>query len=226
MLIISKRKDYYDGVVSTTGVDKTIVYDRQTKMFDEKEKGFPVTFQRWSPFKKDKKENPFINLSYHDINKEYEKQYQHYGFFIIGFCGKLYTGWKLYYEERNFDPGSRHYRPTNLITEFNYDFDEIKKIVKTKGYWGDLEENVNNIKNFNAVELFRGLKTPVFVYDGDYDRKEISKYYKSNDTKFIINPNLGDYEFYKVFDAFRAFQEIQMFLSGVLGSGEKEMIGR
>ena len=29
MYIISKKKDYYDGVAGTTGIDKTIVYDRQ-----------------------------------------------------------------------------------------------------------------------------------------------------------------------------------------------------
>ncbi len=222
MLIISKRKDYYDGVVGTTGVDKTIVYDRQITEFDEKE--FPDLFKHKSPYMKDRKENPFINLSYHDINKEYLKQYQYYGFFIVGFCGRLYIGWKLYHEEPNHDPDSKHFRPKNLITEFNYDFDEVKKIIKIEGYWGNIEENVNKIKNFNAVQLFRDLKTPVFIYDGDYNRTEVNKYYRRNDIKFIVNPLLKNYEFYKMFDAFKAFQEIQMFLGGVLGSGEKEII--
>ena len=35
---------------------------------------------------------------------------------------------------------------------------------------------------------------------------------------------LKDYEFYKKFDSFAAFQEIQMFLSGVLGNKENEII--
>ena len=39
-----------------------------------------------------------------------------------------------------------------------------------------------------------------------------------------LNPHYNDYEFYKVFDSFTAFQEIQMFMGGVLGSGEKEIV--
>jgi hypothetical protein len=217
MLIISKRKDYYDGVAGTVGVDKTIVYNRQIVEFDEIDA--PVFFQHKSPYVKDRKENPFINLSYHDINKEYLNQYQYYGFFIVGFCGKLYIGWKLYSEEPSYNPDTKV-----LNTEFNYNFDQIKKIVKIDGYWGNIEENVNKIKNFNAVQLFRDLKTPVFIYDGDYNRIKIEKNYRRNNTKFIINPLLKDYEFYKMFNTFQAFQEIQMFLSGVLGSGEKEII--
>ena len=34
MYIIAKKKDYYDGVVGTMGIDKTIVYNRETKIFD------------------------------------------------------------------------------------------------------------------------------------------------------------------------------------------------
>lgn len=29
MLIVSKYKDYYDGVVKSTGVDKSVIYDRK-----------------------------------------------------------------------------------------------------------------------------------------------------------------------------------------------------
>jgi len=45
-----------------------------------------------------------------------------------------------------------------------------------------------------------------------------------NNRKFFINPVLKDYEFYKIFDSYQAFQEIQMFISGVLGSKEKDII--
>ena len=30
MYIIAKNKDYYDGVAGTMGIDKTIVYERNT----------------------------------------------------------------------------------------------------------------------------------------------------------------------------------------------------
>ena len=48
--------------------------------------------------------------------------------------------------------------------------------------------------------------------------------WKSDTQKFFINPLLKDYQFYKVYDAVQTFQEIQMFISGVLGNKEKEII--
>ncbi len=35
MFIISKKKDYYDGVVGTVGIDKTLVYNRETVEIEE-----------------------------------------------------------------------------------------------------------------------------------------------------------------------------------------------
>ena len=52
----------------------------------------------------------------------------------------------------------------------------------------------------------------------------IGTYTRTRNIKFFINPNLKNYEFYKIFDTFQAFQEIQMFLGGVLGAGEKNII--
>ena len=44
MLIISKKKDFYDGVVGTMGIDKTLVYDRE--IIEVEEKNFPSIFQK------------------------------------------------------------------------------------------------------------------------------------------------------------------------------------
>ena len=74
------------------------------------------------------------------------------------------------------------------------------------------------------MELFRQLNVPIFIYDSDYDRKFIGRYTRRSNEVFITNPTLKDYEFYKVQDSFTAFQEIQMFLGGVLGKGEKEIV--
>jgi hypothetical protein len=44
------------------------------------------------------------------------------------------------------------------------------------------------------------------------------------DEKIIYNPVLKKYKFYKIFDAFHAFQELAMFVSGVLGGTSPPMI--
>ena len=42
--------------------------------------------------------------------------------------------------------------------------------------------------------------------------------------KIILNANLKDYRFAKIKDPFTAFQDIMMYISGVLGVGEPEMV--
>ena len=41
----------------------------------------------------------------------------------------------------------------------------------------------------------------------------------------IINPELSDWQFYKVLDAYQAFQELEMFLGGVLAGEDNPMAG-
>ncbi len=219
MLIITRKKDYYDGVVGTMGIDKTLVYNREPVEVDEKD--FPKFIKRNKYDWRGTKDTPFITLSNHDIKKEYKKQYEQYGHFVVGFCGKFYVGWKLYHEidDPNIIAGKK------LITEITYDFDLIKKIIKSRSYWGNIEDDINRIKNFEGLQYFRDFNAPVFVYDADFERKIINrKYVDRSICKLIINPLLKDYEFYKVFDSFQAFQEISMFMGGVLGRGEKEII--
>src|ERR1035437_121426 len=216
MLIISRKKDYYDGVVGSMGVDKTIVYDRVTTILEESEK-FPKEFQpnkSWSR----RKENHFINLSH--FSNYPKTKYLENASFIVGFCGKLYIGWKLYCEFNVSDMIS-----PLLVTEITYDFEYVKKHVKTTT-WGssNLNDDVEYVKNYNAIEVFRTLKTPIFIYDYDYNRTSINVYRKRSKCVFIINPNLSEYEFYTVFDSFQAFQEVQMFMGGVLGKGEKDIV--
>jgi hypothetical protein len=216
MLILAKKKDYYDGVVGTMGVDKTLVYDRQTievenddmpKIFKGKRGYWGITYR----------ENPFHELAYHNIKKEYKGVCDEHAHFIIGFCGKLYIGWKLYRIIDNMYD--------RIDTEITYDNDFIIKILEERSWHGNLIDSINYVQTFDALQIFRDLNTPVFVYDGDYNRLWFDrKRYNHHNPKFFINPLLKDYEFYKVFDSFQAFQEVSMFMGGVLGRGEKEIV--
>ena len=107
-----------------------------------------------------------------------------------------------------------------------YDVKFVESLLESRPYYGNFIDNVNLIKNYDAKDLFVEYNTPVFVYDGDYGRTALTtgRSYHRNKDAFIINPLLKDYEFYKVFDTFQAFQEIQMYIGGVLGSKENEII--
>jgi hypothetical protein len=206
MLIISKKKDYYDGVVGTMGVDKTLVYNRELTEVESKD--FPSMFRLKDNRTENKIRNAFTRLGGNVFKKEYRSIYETYSHFIVGFCGKLYVGFQFYTPHKFGEVD-------NVLT--TYDFDVVREIVQNEGWHSNLTEDYNYIMNYNPIEIFREFNVPVFVYD-DYD------YNSRRNGKFYLNPILKEYEFYKIFDAFQAFQEIEMFLGGVLGKGEKEIV--
>jgi hypothetical protein len=220
MYIISKKKDYYDGVAGSAGIDKTLVYDRQITELEDKD--MPDFFRKTTFFNhfRGKDNNPFYRLSNSHIKNEYFNKYPRHSYFLIGFCGKLYAGFKLY----SIDKNTTEYN--NVITTITYDKDYMIELFDGKTYHGHFEDNLNHVLQYDAMEWFREMKTPCFVYDQDsgLDHIDLKHYGRNYVSKFIINPILKDYEFYKVFDTFQAFQEISMFIGGVLGRGEKEII--
>ena len=209
MYIICKKKDYYDGVAGTTGIDKTIVYDR--KIIEIEENNLPKEFNHYSF--SIRKATPFHKLSNTTIKRNLRDLYTHTAPFIIGFCGKLYVGWKLYSEGTSKE----------LITALTYDNENMKTLVEPHHFGSNFEDNLNYVLSYDPIEIFRGLNAPIFIYDSDYDRTDINKFWR-NHPKFFKNPLLKEYQFYKVFDAVQAFQEISMFLGGVLGNREKEIV--
>ncbi len=213
MYIISKQKDYYDGVVGSVGIDKTIVYERVAQEI-ESNKDYPKTIVELADGDSSTWWDTGLNR-YH-VKKD-QKKFDGNCAFIVGFCGKLYVGWKFYREIKRQFGYSSHWK-----TEFTYDIDHASKYMETKiGKNTFLQDHLKNIVDANVLDVFREYNTPAFVYDCDWSEDNFGGNYRHS---FVINPKLKDLQFYKVFDAFTAFQEISMFLGGVLGVGEKEII--
>jgi len=212
MYIISKFKDYYDGVVGTVGLDKTIIYERETIEIEndiDKPKVFRVKPHTW------RTDNLFIKTCRAEIDKKKTKKYDDVLGFIVGFCGKLYVGWKFEYKEKSWDGvvGINSETKTDII----YGYENAKEILKVDFWNSSLDDDMKYIENYDPINIFREINSPVFIL-AKTDKKS------RNNTIFTINPNLKDYEFYKVIDAFTAFNEIEMFISGVLGTGENKII--
>jgi len=203
MLIISKNKDYYDGVVGTTGVDKTIVFERTTQEINDNKK-FPKPFQR-SGWRSENK--LYQHFSYNSKSDKYLEA----SHFIIGFCGRLYLGFKMAYEvKKGF--------LTDTLIDYTYDVSEFKEHFNQRWSFSDFDEFVEYVKNYDCVDIHRELNAPIFILDMNPNMARIHK------EVFIINPILKEYQFYKVFDSFTALQEIQMYISGVLGIGENPTV--
>lgn len=224
MLIISKFKDYYDSAVGH-GVDKTIVYKRDwIRKFDKDPRSSTSENQKqWEEYLAGK-------TWYHPHRTKHrsyvEKGYGHnrkgtFEHFVIGFCGKLYPGVIL---------DNKDYKG---IENAFYDKDKLIKAVKDKhdltedevdlsapfGFkhnsWGEYRWDRSRGDWFNEkdhsglLSIFEEYKTPCFI-----------KWNQCVD----INPELKEFKFQQVMDPYTTFQEIMMYISGVLGVNEVEVV--
>ena len=213
MYIISKQKDYYDGVVGTVGMDKTIVYERKTVEIEDNESLPKFVRHRRFDWKSG---NPFRNICNAHVKTDNNRGYHGVDGFIVGFCGKLYFGWKFYYKEKEFNTEIGELEEV-IKDDIIYGYDNVKDLLKTEFWGSSLDDDMKIVENYNPLEVFRKYNAPIFLYDSFHARPR-------REPQFIVNPILKDWEFYKVVDAFTAFTELQMYISGVLGTGEKEII--
>jgi len=128
---------------------------------------------------------------------------KHYMLRIVGFCGKLYPC--IEYTNRNLQ-----------TTDYFYDLKDIeiptrKRLLKS---WKKPEEQLKDfahsfelIKKYApAMKIFTEFKVPYFV---------------RTRSSIILVPNLKDIKFYRKLDVYQTFQEIEMYLFGVLGQPNK-----
>ena len=186
MLITDGKRDYYDSVAGTMGIDKTLVWKRN---IEELKYSSPNSFYR------------IVNC--HPYNT---KNFKHVEMFIIGFCGKSYIGFKF---EINTDIKIITYDKEEVIKVFNLNDKTMKYTLNNFNNYYD------EISKINYDEVYRKHNTPVFIISSDYT---------NHNTYMTINGCLSDYEFYKVFNSFDAFQEISMFIGGVLVSSENAIV--
>lgn len=234
MLILSKTHDYYDSVAKTSGVDKTVVFNRvETESIDiVLEARLPQQFRG-------EDDGGFATL---------------YKFGILGFCGKLYP---VCVEHKASDSSTTATIPTITENKVTFIYDHVKieeiwfKYPRTFAHswhkknflsktgkknindrWNDYKRLLSNTSSLNNI--FVDKQVPYFVAtDGMldvYNRFSIlgseSYSWKTtlNKKKIALLPSLNDLQFYRVMNPQTAFQEIYMYLSGVLGVGDKPMI--
>lgn len=142
----------------------------------------------------------------HDLYSVYGKDYV-----VIGFAGDLYPMVRIRDTQWPFENTYYFYTYKDL-KEY---LDKEKKKISYYSGWGR-----NSLKTFfdknrwNFLnKYFREYHCPTFIY-----RKDSSGNYI-----ITTNPILKDYAFYRIKDSFTAFQEIHMFLAGVLGNIEKDI---
>lgn len=195
MRLISKSRDYYDSALKMW-YDETITYVRKA---DTREVSVRLT--------------DILN----NLNLRYISSYEVTPL-LIGFAGKFYPVIEF------FHGNDINEEKTNT---YHYTYEELKKHLKSnRNKYLDKEFKRFFDNDYSSLEyLFAEYNSPIVVLDISaffvecrykrlgYELTEL------HDRAVNINVVLKDYEFYRVFDTYTAFQEISMYVSGVLNQG-------
>ncbi len=193
MRIISNFHDYYD-CIQAYGQDQKFMYMRKPQLFllDN---------------------NPFSEARlYH-----YHRDIEHHEYFI-GFCGKIYPLTVVSYGpwgEPDIKSVCYTVEDVDAFINEHYDKKTIKRYYDKKG-WGWFRQGCVQqfFKDGKALQdrhekMFIDSSNPLFVLDT----------WRNADHKFRLNYNtsLKKFKFFKIFPTVLAYQEISMYLGGVLG---------
>jgi hypothetical protein len=207
MLIISPFSDYYDGVASS-GIDTTIRYHRQT-----------TTIKATSPFYINYLPTNLMGQHFDFIMNQRRRDLLEASlkaaschFQVVGFCGthlvSVRLGKNYYFGESILDIEWSKQKPHGKPTAHQIIIDLIQK------FHGKVDH-----------QLFQQFQVPVFVVP-------MESYIQTNaeldpslyQPLFTLNPNLKELQFPKYKDAYSAFQEIQGYISGILGADDRPTV--
>ena len=206
MYIISKFKDYYDTALGW-GIDKSTVYVRKTEEVSLKTKMYTVS----AKYDRDSWRTEVSQV-------------------LIGFCGKIYPVIKVH-KHRLFsdycgdeDSANFFYTAEDFLKFREQEGLTLSRKPSWKNYFSSrsylfkYEVDVKEFfdpTNWNFLkDCFQKYHSPLFTFKND--RRADKK------TNLILNPILKDLKFAKVKDPYTAFQDIYMFMAGVLGNIEKD----
>lgn len=227
MKIVSKYKDYYDGIQSM-GFDKSIVYVRHETVKSVKK---PKSYKSYLQNSEDTLELDRINLETGD----YKPNQEHIDCseLEVGFCGKLYPAIIFKHIKNEKEIGKKVFYSTgsvlNYIKQLKKNYKSLYYRCSFYNYYLDepttkfLDDYFEQKKYDNTYESwFQEFETPIFIFTSDPDQTKRNWNIKRNeDILYIIsNPILKEIEFYRIKDNYSAFQELSQFLGGVLGNTE------
>ena len=227
MKIYSKFHDYYDKALGY-GIDPTVTYERKEEDITGLVKKQPILEKIIKKihddvfdFRVERVNSPELQV----INK-----------IVVLFCGKVYFCVKISYKIK----GVPYY--DNTVTEFIYTFDAFKRAIVTHSKI-NLEHNITSglfdgarskpmsigkrfkllfdkqgIESEIVKDLHFELDSPVMVINYDLI------YTYSKRISVFKNKCLKDIEFFKIVNPFEAFQELSMFIGGVMGGKSPIMI--
>ncbi len=203
MRIISDFHDYYDAV-QAVGQDQTLIYHRKREETTVSEYPLPV-----------------LRLSFPQNAPAIEIQ-QH----IVGFCGKIYPVMALTHTASRKSAICHDLGEVDSFLEGTCRKREMEAYrAEANPYWHRrrwLDDSLHSFrskfeKHFTEctkkkdafVAMFIEKQCPVWI------GTVLDMWRRGANGKIVYNGSLKELEFFRLFDTFRAFQEIAMFLGGL-----------
>ena len=216
MRIISKFRDYYDSAQGY-GLDPNLIYHRINSRVDT------IDIKALEKYKHQ------LHEEFYTANKLFKGENTSSistERCLICFCGFLYP---VVVTKRCINSGEigrridkkYAYSEEDAIKDLSkIGYKEAKKrsrFHKSYWYWYDRGEGMEFFERKESEELMQ------FSIENKYLSFVLEEGEK-NEMKMTLNPCLKNYGFQKIFDSYAAFQEISMFLGGVLGSEAAPMV--
>lgn len=203
MKIISKFKDYYD-IGRSLGEDESIVYRRFPEIIDTTE---------YRGRKRQCASGRYDSFVY-GIPLKNGPNFLHK--VIIGFCGKVYKGYYIMSYDGGQNPRKECLYSKKDVMSYA---DQVAGFYRKELRDYELEYNSSFLKRW-----FLKYSTPLFVIDY-FNIFHVNVRFPTHlKSELIINPYLEEYQFYKVFDPYTAFQEVAMYVGGVLQNKAPETV--
>jgi hypothetical protein len=214
MRIISNYHDYYDSCM-IYGMDPKCIYKRDKQVFDSKEKQ-PVDI---------KLESNSISFGNHRWS------YASKSTGVVWFCGQSFPFivMDIDYELSQKMLKKNIKLPTHYYCYSTQEVEDTLKLVGTKDDLKNYFEPPRFQKKYSDTVKDRVEK--FFTETKFSEQKVIDELCRIGvpclrwgNKSTILNPVLKDIQFYVIKDSFTAFQELSMFISGVMGGQSPPMI--
>ena len=218
MRIISKFRDYYDSAMAY-GQDETVVYLRETKHFNLSTKDYPTIIKQLSDlFDKLYQREEFASWRYgrNELTSFTTKTHRYTVDKVrLLFCGKNYPGAVIKEEPLGVAHPAKqiYFWDGRELLDFliRHGVDAEKKGGCARWSRASIADKIYNHFKANQPDTNWMVENKVTcVLQEGYD--------------LYINPCLKDYQFFKKFDAFSAYQELDMWMSGTLAWPQNMMV--
>jgi len=219
MRIISSFHDFYDSAMAH-GQDQSVIYQRKTIEYKKIDSRSPLAIKELqdkalSIEKGGDKLYSWADRLYHSVptmvHGKPRSFYTETG--CVAFCGKLYV-------YIHVTPSAASTGPA-LPEQWFYDADSLVEFCNLHKVKTDKH---NSWDKHTVIDRLTKVfdKKPALDYNWVIENKVICADITSNSV--TINPQLKALQFFKVMDAYSAFQSLDMWISGTLAYPQNEMV--